>query len=120
MTLLVLKTLSDERSPLPIDPTRHPMTNPAVPLGVADDQGPLCPCLFSDCNPLTKSITVIGLVVFRALGNDLLGPKTLSDERSLLPICPTRHPTTNPAVPLGVADDQGPLCLYLFFDRATQ
>ena len=61
-------------------------------------------------DPLTESITVVGLVACQALGNDPLGLKTALDERSLLPIGPTRHPMTNPAVPLGVADDQGPLC----------
>ena len=46
------------------------MTNPAVPLGVADDQGPLCP-YFALCivNPLTEPIAIVGLV---ALGNSAM------------------------------------------------
>ena len=31
------------------------MTNPAVPLGVADDQGPLCPWFFSDLQPTDQA-----------------------------------------------------------------
>ena len=66
---------------------------------------------------MTESITIVGLVAIEQLGNDPLGLQTLSDERSLLPIVRQEHPMTNPAVPLGVADDQGPLCPYLLFDR---
>jgi hypothetical protein len=47
---------------------------------------------------------------WQALGNDPLVLQTLSDKRSLLPIGPPRHTRTNPAAPLGVTDDQGPLC----------
>ena len=38
------------------------MTNPAVPLSVADDQGPLFLSSSLNIDPLTEPITIIGLV----------------------------------------------------------
>ena len=55
MTICGRKTVSDERSLLPTGPTGHPMTNPAVPLGVADDQGPFCLWRFSDSQPTDQA-----------------------------------------------------------------
>src|ERR1700722_6895865 len=78
--------------------------NPVVPLSVADDQGPLSPSAFSECQPTDLTDNRRPSYGQWDLGNDPRGLRMYSDERSPLPTGPTRHPMTRPAALPGAAD----------------
>src|SRR5437868_822719 len=86
------------------------MTNPAAPQGVADDQCLMFPWRFSVLKSTDRGDSRRRWCSVGALDNDLLGLNIPSDKRTLLPIDRNTDPTTNPAEPQGVADDQRPSC----------
>src|SRR5258705_9110269 len=79
--LLGLNIPSDKKTLLPIDRKADPMTNPAAPQGVADDQRPLCPWRFSVLKSRDPADNHRRSCSHGALDNDLIGLNIPSDKR---------------------------------------
>jgi hypothetical protein len=92
------------------------MTNPAMPQALLTHGVHFLLFLSLLADPYPEAKAIVGFV---ALDNSAMPRsfrKTLLDERSLPPIYPTRHPTTNRAMLLIVADASGQFYPGSFFE----